>query len=576
MMKNKTKFALISSVVSLILCISMFAGTTYAWFTDSATSANNTIIAGNLDVELDYWNDGEWTTVEGSDALFSDTYWEPGHAEVVYLKLSNVGSLALKYLFSINIAREEKGINVFGEELKLSDYIQFGIVDENVTVDMFAGDREGAIEAIEEPHPISEALTDRYGYASRSGNLSAGAEKVIALVVWMPTTVGNEANHNGVYAPFIELGVNLLATQYTEEEDSFGNDYDSGATFGGVTTSAPIPDEDMGLPVEVELRDENNAKVASALFPASSLDYGKDNLTITVDKTVTPLDGGREQSKFEVEVDGIKENNDTPIKLQLRVPKGLDSAAMNLTHIDEPVTSFIYNPINGYVILETTSFSPFTVEYDPNLFVDYNAEEFPENIPTADVTDMTPIYAGNIEWAGYDVFGPLDDGQQLESIFEFKAPHDSETVEDCEYADWACDYVVSIDKDIAEGSIVLGGCYGSFGWIGFYNPVEIAANEQIPLLGSFLGGDSDWTYEMIVGFVGEFLCGVAEANDPTTELDGATFTVRLRLTNPENRDEVCDVNVVKYTFATMDEEGNVVIPAKIVIEDFTADITAGN
>ncbi|MBR2987883.1 MAG: SipW-dependent-type signal peptide-containing protein, partial [Clostridia bacterium] len=49
-MANKSvKRAFLASLMALILCVSSLLGTTYAWFTDSVTSANNKIVAGNLD-----------------------------------------------------------------------------------------------------------------------------------------------------------------------------------------------------------------------------------------------------------------------------------------------------------------------------------------------------------------------------------------------------------------------------------------------------------------------------------------------------------------------------------------------
>jgi hypothetical protein len=52
--------------------------------------------------------------------------------------------------------------------------------------------------------------------------------QVIALVLTMPETVGNEANTMpGIEAPYIELGIRLFATQYTHENDSFDNQYDA-------------------------------------------------------------------------------------------------------------------------------------------------------------------------------------------------------------------------------------------------------------------------------------------------------------------------------------------------------------
>ena len=53
--KRSTRRALALSFISLLLCVSMFVGTTFAWFTDSVSSLNNKIVAGNLDVEL-YWS----------------------------------------------------------------------------------------------------------------------------------------------------------------------------------------------------------------------------------------------------------------------------------------------------------------------------------------------------------------------------------------------------------------------------------------------------------------------------------------------------------------------------------------
>ena len=47
-----TKRALVLSLLSMLLCVSMLVGSTYAWFTDTATTAVNKIQAGTLDVAL--------------------------------------------------------------------------------------------------------------------------------------------------------------------------------------------------------------------------------------------------------------------------------------------------------------------------------------------------------------------------------------------------------------------------------------------------------------------------------------------------------------------------------------------
>ena len=223
---KRTKRALLASVMAVLLCAAMLIGTTFAWFTDSVTSGRNTIVAGNLDVELEYATAtegtlGGWTSVNDATDLFGDGLWEPGYAQVVYLRVRNAGTLALRYQLSMNILSETAGVNVNGQTFNLSDYLQYGaVLNQNVP---FAN-RDAAMDAVTSPVALSTP------YASGEMHLAANAEpQYLALVVYMPKTVGNEANYRGDAVPTIELGVNLLATQDTVEEDSFDNLYDQDA-----------------------------------------------------------------------------------------------------------------------------------------------------------------------------------------------------------------------------------------------------------------------------------------------------------------------------------------------------------
>ena len=223
---KRTKRALIASVLALVVCAAMLIGTTFAWFTDSVTSGRNTIVAGNLDVELEYATAtegtlGGWTSVNDATDLFGDGLWEPGYAQVVYLRVRNAGTLALRYQLSMNILSETAGVNVDGQTFNLSDELQYGaVLNQNVP---FAN-RDAAMDAVTGPVALSTA------YTSGEMHLEANAEpQYLALVVYMPKTVGNEANYRGDVVPTIELGVNLLATQDTVEEDSFDNLYDQDA-----------------------------------------------------------------------------------------------------------------------------------------------------------------------------------------------------------------------------------------------------------------------------------------------------------------------------------------------------------
>ncbi|MBQ5927094.1 MAG: hypothetical protein IIX01_04150, partial [Clostridia bacterium] len=51
MKKNKTLLSIVASIIVLIFCSTIFIGTTFSWFTDSASSNNNIIATGDLKVK---------------------------------------------------------------------------------------------------------------------------------------------------------------------------------------------------------------------------------------------------------------------------------------------------------------------------------------------------------------------------------------------------------------------------------------------------------------------------------------------------------------------------------------------
>lgn len=239
MTKTKsTKRALLMSALALLMCVSMLIGSTFAWFTDTVVSGNNVIKSGNLDIELEYWNGTEWKDVKGASDILTNTLWEPGVTEVAYLRVANAGSLAFKYQLGINILNEVEGTNQAGEKFRLSNYIMFGVV-EGKDADAYAKTDAGRAEAIAD---ATDAKKIYEGY-TKASTMNAGDELYLALVVYMPTTVDNVANHNGTDIPQIDLGINVYATQYTYENDSFNNQYDANAPFslwnGVVPTEMP-------------------------------------------------------------------------------------------------------------------------------------------------------------------------------------------------------------------------------------------------------------------------------------------------------------------------------------------------
>ena len=229
---KNTKRALLSSVLALFLCFAMLLGTTYAWFTDSVTSAGNKIVAGTLDVDLFLWN-SETESIEiteesapifGAGSLAqnnnAETLWEPGKTQVAYLSIKNNGSLDLKYRVAIK---------VYDVENDLIDVLEYDIIPDAQFGEVTAWANEGI--AVQEGTNTTEA---------EEVALGAGDEHFFALSVHMLETATNEYQNGSV-----SFDIKVLATQIDSESDSFDNQYDAGLT--------PIEDGDV-------LVEENNVQ----------------------------------------------------------------------------------------------------------------------------------------------------------------------------------------------------------------------------------------------------------------------------------------------------------------------------
>ena len=316
-----TKRALLTSVLALVLSLAMLAGTTFAWFTDTASTGVNRIVSGNLDVGLQYWGVGEdgkktWLTAENSEELFDkNALWEPGYTQIVYLKVKNDGNLALTYAMQITPVHETVGVNVDGEEFKLSDYIKFGWTAFTVdgTGTPVALGREAAQTGVGDGAQLGTTL-----HRQAAEPMEAGAEELVALVAWMPENVGNEANYSTVQ-PTIELSLKVLATQAAVESDSFDETYDRDAATNEGLDKKPeydyksLYDYDNPEGYGVELVENEEGKVVKAIVSGVN---GKvpdgffANLKGSVDENGKPIAVPAERWAYLTEVvieDGVTE-----------------------------------------------------------------------------------------------------------------------------------------------------------------------------------------------------------------------------------------------------------------------------
>ncbi len=282
---KSTKRALLASIISILLCLSTLIGLTYAWFTDSATTGVNTIVAGNLDIAL-----YKGTVDENGKLVFSTTetnkntelfdknaLWEPGRVEVAYLKLVNQGNLAIKFTLAAHFANEQPALSVEGSMIYLSNHLKYDVLELSEATPF--ADRNAAKDAA----TSSITLTEGKFRKDLTGILeNKNDEKYYAVVVYMPDTVGNEANYRGDVAPSIELGINLVATQQTYESDSFGDNYDTGA-------AKPTID---GIPSKpsVEVTTAGTLSDLQAAFAAVAENNGTD-IVINITKDIVLKDG---------------------------------------------------------------------------------------------------------------------------------------------------------------------------------------------------------------------------------------------------------------------------------------------
>ena len=402
-MRNQKAKALLNSVLSLVLCISMLLGTTFAWFTDEVTSTGNIIKSGTLDVEMLWNNDNgtEWTDAS-KGAIFNYQYWEPGYTDVKYLKVQNKGDLAFQY--QLRILPDQ----VDADALLLSQVIDVyaGIVADGEGKDYaFTAPTRGSMGSLQKMGTLYEMLTNPNGAddgilqpkeGSTNVELAPNAEAykgevTVCLVLKMQEEAGNEYQ-NKTIGGGEGFKVQLLATQYTYEKDSFGTDYDTEAqlptlgTSGVATGTANVNVDADGKTTEATTITTGNADVKATLPAGVKMANGATSASYTLapkttsDSNITTGDG-EQMAALDVHVGGVAADNTTPIIVELGkvLPEGMNMGNVALYHVEGDDTNamtqvntldeldehneFYYDPATGYVTVAMATFSEVAVKY---------------------------------------------------------------------------------------------------------------------------------------------------------------------------------------------------------------------
>lgn len=231
--QKSTKRALLLSALSLLMCVSMLIGSTFAWFTDSVTSGSNKIVAGTLDIDLYKINDplgmvmGTAGAVEeitdSSAPLFGeDIRWEPAYEAVANLKLENNGNLALKWQAIVRPVAD------IGE---LAEVIDVYVSEDELVYTPNGRDtyHQGNLTKVGTLRDVMNGKALLSGTMEKQGNV-----EFFSIVLKMQETAGNEYQGKSAGA----FDITILATQYTYENDSFDNQYDKDSVYGDVMVSS--------------------------------------------------------------------------------------------------------------------------------------------------------------------------------------------------------------------------------------------------------------------------------------------------------------------------------------------------
>lgn len=371
---GKKSWLLILMVI--VMCVSTLGGT-FAWFTDEVTTTSNIVESGNLDAKMQ-WADGKQSPASASwkdasqGAIFEYALWEPGYTQVRHLHVKNAGNLAFKYQLSIAAGAEVSS---------LSDVI-----------DVYVISPAKAISGRTDLTGLSPVgtLTDVLAGLRLTGSenfLLPGQETNLTIALKMQEEAGNEYQNLSIGSDF---AVQLLATQYAYEEDSFGKDYDAEAVYGNnfkyFNASAPVPGIDSNGRLTNAVVIGSDADPMQAYVPAGvKLVPGTKVLRMTISRMAhrdysIPMYDGQFSTSYDVHIEGIAEDNDKPITVDMGsiLPEGLKDTSVQYYHVENDTpkimklvdslsgnNQFTYDAATGSVTLSVCTFSEITQLVDP-------------------------------------------------------------------------------------------------------------------------------------------------------------------------------------------------------------------
>lgn len=307
------------SLACLVLCVSMFFGTSYAWFTSEVVNEGNEIYIGTLDVGL-YKQDGADLSKAENKLFDGNIRWEPGYTTLETVKVVNEGNLAFKYVLGFTDGRARDDQDQEAALAKLAgcfDVWVYSYADnadtapalttyQAITKEDSGWTHAGTLDQLLAGGVVLEGSIDEV--ADQDGEpVATEATYVIALHM-------QEDAPESVMKHRITLNVKLVAYQMTSEADELGNsDYDllvgtekdlrKAMQTGGnitlmrdvlLTDSVTVP---AGKEVVLDLNGHSISQ-SVACTDTYSMICNRGNLTITGEGRVSLTDTGAGDPSF--------------------------------------------------------------------------------------------------------------------------------------------------------------------------------------------------------------------------------------------------------------------------------------
>lgn len=214
-LRSMRKSGLLASLTLFALLLFLGHASSVAWLTYTTPATVNSFQVGRMDLVVNYKNDtmSEFAVMTSDTPIFkNEALYEPGYTQLVYLKVTNKGSIPIQYKLTTGSYHSEPSTNVYGEKFKLDNYLCYGVAFDQDLDQLAAKVSPRSAAKQIAATPVAGNLEQLS--ALSTSHLAPEATEYAAIIIRMPESVGNEANHDkNAPPPKITLGVTVYAQQ---------------------------------------------------------------------------------------------------------------------------------------------------------------------------------------------------------------------------------------------------------------------------------------------------------------------------------------------------------------------------